>query len=431
MAKISEEYVPKFQAWNDEGKTYQEMADLFFTEEGIKTGESSVRRFFRRHGIDKNLDPAVEPEVERPSHLTARVARAFEGEQTPEDKLRDDLDHYKSRLKEAETVIKRYKEQESVESRLARHIEYAIEKNPYQQPLSRPAASSGKATAKPHQFLLCVSDAHYGEVVRPEEALGLKYDTDISRRRIEHVRDTAFRYQELRSEVYPIQKITIAVLGDMISGVIHEELEVTNEIVMVDQATEMAHILYNLYADCASRFPEVEMVIMPGNHPRMWRKPRHKQKFNNFEFLMGKMVEGMVGAASGDDPTLTVKVPRDLIYTHDIFDFRIGMTHGDGVMSNSFAGIPFYGLRQRREAIQALMSQLGLERLDMLLMGHFHQYVDWKGECDVVINPSIKGGDEFGLSTRYQAPEPMQLLMEWHPEHGRTATNYINLDHIS
>jgi predicted phosphodiesterase len=106
------------------------------------------------------------------------------------------------------------------------------------------------------------------------------------------------------------------------------------------------------------------------------------------------------------------------------------MTHGDGVMSNSFAGIPFYGMRNRREAIQALMSQMGQKRLDMLLMGHFHQYVDWKGECDIVINPSIKGGDEFGMSTRYQAPEAMQLLMEWHPEHGRTATNYINLDQI-
>lgn len=433
MAKIDSNYASKFRTWAEEGLSYQGMADKFLAEDGIKVDEATVRRFFRRHKLEKPLVQEVVPEEVRPdSSLTGRASRRLQDEQTVEDKLRDDLDHYKARVKEAETVIKRYKEQESVESRLARHIEHAIENNPYNQPLAKaPGSSGGKVTAKPHEFLLCVSDAHYGEVVRPEEALGLKYDTDIARRRIEHVRNTAFRFHELRSESYPVNKITIAVLGDMLSGIIHEELEVTNEIVMVDQATEMAHMLYNLYADCSERFPAVEMVVIPGNHPRLHKKPRHKQKFNNYEFMMGKMVEGMVKANAGDNAALTVKVPRDLAYVHTIFDYRIAMMHGDGVMSNSFAGIPFYGLRQRREAIQALMSTVGEERIDMLLMGHFHQYMDWKGECDVVINPSIKGGDEFGISTRLQAPEAMQLLMEWHPEHGRTATNYINLEHIT
>lgn len=428
-SKIDPSFIPKFQAWAQDGKTYQEMADLFLAEEGIQTSETAVRRFFSSHQLVKPSPSAVAKKQTKPSAVK-RAVRALAKEDTVEDTLRDELDHIKGELKTAQVVIKRYREQESVEQRLERHITHAIKNNPYDQPLQRPEAQKRKVSAQAHQFLLCVSDAHYGEVVKPEEALGLKYDTDIAARRIQHIRDTTFRYQELRSQAYPVSKIVIAVLGDMLSGIIHEELEVTNEIVMVDQATEVAHLLYNLYRDCAERFEEVEMVIMPGNHPRLHKKPRHKQKFNNYEFMMGKMVEGMVGALTGEDVGLKVSVPRDLIYVHNMFDFRVGLTHGDGVMSNSFAGIPFYGLRQRREAIQALMSQMAQERLDMLLMGHFHQYVDWKGECDIVINPSIKGGDEFGISTRYQAPEPMQLLMEWHPEHGRTATNYINLEHI-
>lgn len=421
--KIETKYVPKFQSWANDGKTYDEMVNLFAKATGIKTSETAVRRFFKANGLVKPTN------VSDPTTVS-RAVRALANEQTAEDRLQDERDHLKSQLKQAEVALKRYREQESFEQRLEDHITYAVENNPYTQPLSRPKETTGKAKAKAHEFLLCVSDAHYGEVVKPEEALGLKYDTEIATRRIQHVRDTTFRYLELRESVYPVNKITIAVLGDMLSGIIHEELEVTNEIVMVDQATEVAHLLYNLFSDAAARFDEVEMVIMPGNHPRLFKKPRHKQKFNNFEFLMGKMVQSIVNAVNPDNDKLKVIVPRDLIYVHPIFDYRIGMTHGDGVMSNSFAGIPFYGMRNRREAIQALMSQMGQKRLDMLLMGHFHQYVDWKGECDIVINPSIKGGDEFGMSTRYQAPEAMQLLMEWHPEHGRTATNYINLDQI-
>jgi hypothetical protein len=283
--KISTKYVPKFQSWANDGKTYPEMAVLFTKATGIEISEAAVRRFFNANGLVK---PALGT-VAQPSAVQ-RAVRALANEQTPEDRLQDERDHLKSQLKQAEVALKRYREQESFEKRLEDHITYAVENNPYTQPLSRPKAGSGKA--KGHEFLLCVSDAHYGEVVKPEEALGLKYDTDIATRRIQHVRDTAFRYLELRENSYPVNKITIAVLGDMLSGIIHEELEVTNEIVMVDQATEVSHLLYNLFSDAAARFDEVEMVIMPGNHPRLFKKPRHKQKFNNFEFLMGKMTAG-------------------------------------------------------------------------------------------------------------------------------------------
>lgn len=360
------------------------------------------------------------------STAAERAARSQAGKATVEDRLRDDLDDTKARLRQAEAVVKNYRDQERFEDRLERHIATSLRNNVYAQPLRRPKKASGRK-ARGHQFLLDVSDAHYGEVVRPDEALGLAYDTDVSRRRIEYVRDSTLRYKELRSSGYPVDKLTVAVLGDMISGVIHEELEVNNEIVMVDQCTEMAHILFNLGLDFAGEFAEVEMVIMPGNHPRLTKKPRHKAKFNNWEFMMGKMVQGMAEASKSG---LTVVVPRDLVYIHQIFGHRVAFTHGDGVKSNSFAGIPFYGLRNQREAVQALMSQLGLARVDMINMGHFHQYMDWRGECDIVINPSIKGGDEYGISTRLQAPEAGQLLMEWHPEHGRTATNYITLDQI-
>lgn len=432
MASNLEKYVPKLQELAGEGKTWVEMAQAVNDLENDPnfTTESSVRRLFRRKGLTR-AEVTVEEVPSLPSRPLDRAARAVEGEKTDEDRLRDELDAVKADLKQANTVIRKLNEKETVETRIERAISYAIENNPYDQPLKRPAPRDFEATARAHEFVLMMSDAHYGEQVWPEEAFGIKYDTDVARRRIEHMRDVTFRYADLRGEAYDVSKITVAVLGDMLSGYIHEELEVNNQLVMTDQAVDMAYILFNFLNDMAERFEKVDMVIMPGNHPRVKKQPNHKNKFNNWEFMMGKMVEGMLGAAvDGKDEDVRVIVPKNIVYIHDVFDKRIAMQHGDGVNSNSFAGIPFYGMRNRREGIQSLMSQVGQERVDMFMMGHFHQHLYWQGECDILINGSIKGGDEYGISTRLSVVPPIQVLTEWHPEHGLVGQNHITLGHI-
>ena len=423
-------HLSRLQDLANEGKTYQQMSDLLREEEGVQTSETSVRRAFRTHRLTKPPRPKRERKRPEPQTAIQRAARALEGEQTEEDRLLEKVDFYKSELKTAQNVIKRYRDRQGVEERIVRAINYALENSEYDQPLGRPVPRDIDPSARAHEFVLMMSDAHYGEWVNPDQAFGIEYNPDIGRRRIQHMRDVTFRYAELREKAYDVQKITVAVLGDMISGVIHEELEVNNEIVMADQVTEMAYLLFNFITDMASVFDAVDMVIIPGNHPRMEKKPRHKGKFNNFEFIMGKMVEGMVNASSDDREDVRVIVPRDLVYVHDVFDRRIGMMHGDGVKSNSFAGIPFYGLRNQREAVQALMSQVGESRIDMFMMGHWHQHLYWQGECDILINGSIKGGDEYGISTRLSAPDPVQVLTEWHPEHGLVGQSHITLTGI-
>jgi hypothetical protein len=408
--------------------------DLEGCDNRFSVSKASNKRFCSQDHGRKGRAKERASGTSGPSSHAERAARAQQGKATVEDRLRDDLDDARAALKQAQTVIKGYREQEKLEERVERMVSNALKESPYVPPLRKPKRPAKQARlSRGHEFLLDISDAHYGEVVDPEEALGIKYDTDIARRRIEYIRDATLKFKELAEAAYPVPKITVAVLGDMISGIIHEELAVTNEVTMVEQANDMAHILFNVFQDFSDAFDAVDMIIIPGNHPRINKKPNHKQKFNSWEFLMGKMVQGFVTVAGGNQKggAFNVYVPKGLFYVHPIFGYRIAFAHGDGVKSNSFAGIPFYGLRNQREAIQALLSMTGNKRVDMYNLGHFHQYVDWGGECDVVINPSIKGGDEYGISTRLSAPEPQQLLMEWHPEHGRTSTHYLDLGHIA
>jgi len=73
---------------------------------------------------------------------------------------------------------------------------------------------------------------------------------------------------------------------------------------------------------------------------------------------MGKFVQALAR------DTFNVIVPKDLVYQHEVFNQTIGLTHGDGVKAQAFAGIPWYSMKQRRDAFQSLMKSLGMPQLD-------------------------------------------------------------------
>jgi predicted phosphodiesterase len=143
--------------------------------------------------------------------------------------------------------------------------------------------------------------------------------------------------------------------------------------------------------------------------------------------MMGMMVKAIV------EPIKNVKVivPKDMIYIHEIAGHRVGMTHGDGYKSSSFAGIPFYGLAKKRAAFQEGLKSLGMPSVDMLVMGHFHQLLWWPGRgCDLVVNGSIKGPDEYAFDTMHAGDEAQQALITMNRKHGITSFERINLGSI-
>lgn len=281
----------------------------------------------------------------------------------------------------------------------------------------------------PQEFLAHISDAHYGEVVNPELTHGIAYNPEISLARLRYIGEKIQRYAELRP--YPISVLHLAVLGDMLSGDNHEDLDVTNASVMADQTFEMGQALYEMITSLArsGQFGEVRAYIVRGNHPRAHKVPRHKQPHASWEYLMAKQVQSAVRMTTGLTD-VTVEAPRSTRHIIDVAGYRVCLTHGDAVKAANFAGIPFYGLKARRDALQSMMRTLGLAQIDQISMGHFHQPIWWPGECSVCMNGAIKGADEYVMDTRYAATPAVQLLQEWHPVHKVTSVNHIDLDHV-
>lgn len=310
-----------------------------------------------------------------------------------------------------------------LEDRLFTEIQSYIKKHPA-KPVLRPVAKKApKATD--HEMVLMLSDTHFPEVVEPEEALGLQYNADICLRRLEYLRDTTIRYKDLRASAYHVQKLTVPVIGDMLSGDIHEELEITNQFPTSEALVRLAHAITDMGRGLAGEFPAVELIFMPGNHPRLKRKPYFKNKWNNWDYVLGHFVAALSGGA------FQVQVPKSLLYVQDVFSYKVGMMHGDGVKSASFAGIPWYGLKSRQDAIQSLLRHLDRPNIDYLLMGHYHRLLYWQGtDCDLIINGSVKGGDEFIIGSRHSSSDPVQGLLTLHPKHGLTDLSRINLSGV-
>ena len=80
----------------------------------------------------------------------------------------------------------------------------------------------------------------------------------------------------LRRQFVPLPKLVVPMLGDMISGDIHDELAITNVGNNLDQMIYGAHVIAQSLIRLAANFEEVFVPCVVGNHGRMTKKPPMK-----------------------------------------------------------------------------------------------------------------------------------------------------------
>lgn len=396
LAQVAREMV-------EAGETYQAIAD-HLTMNGVPTSEASVRRW-RKSGM-KDETPPDEVEVE----TSARI------------------EHLESELERSHREIQKLRKNQNRDVALGAAVVGAVKTyfdGGNRLTVGTFVSKAGDDTT-PQEFLAHISDLHYGEVVDPDLAMGLSYGPEVARRRMMYLRDKIIRYAELRP--YEIGTLHVAVLGDMVSGIQHADLETTNARGMMDQALDVADMLYQMIQDFTQHFPKVNVAVITGNHGRMHKDTRHKKRYENWDYLSGRVLETM--CSMGLDNRVAVTVPRGSRHIMDVCGRRVAIMHGDGVKAQNFAGIPWYSLKTKRDAMQSLLRSLDLPAVDQISMGHFHVPAWMPGECSVLMNGSVKGGDEFVMDTRLNYTPPVQLLQEWHPKFGVTAVDHIELGHI-
>ena len=265
-----------------------------------------------------------------------------------------------------------------------------------------------------------VSDVHVGEVVLAKETNYLgEYNSDLFKQRLHIWTDKVVELVALRRQQSNVPNLSIFMLGDIVSGDIHDELSNTNDIAIVDQVILAAHSMSSAILTLCQHFEEIDISGVVGNHGRMNKKPYYKGKQRlNWDYLIYQIMAMMLAKQT----SVSFHIPDSFWTIRDVLGTRFLLIHGDGGPSG-FAGIPYYGVER---VYLRLRDLVGREiNFDRVVMGHYHDPIDterWH------INGSFKGADEYSIGRLYKGSRPSQTLMYVHPNHGVIGNERIYLD---
>ncbi len=371
-----------------------------------QTGIATVKRWWKTHG----LPPSPRSDYHKGVHKAA-----------PGDPV-NETEILRQRLSELEKHARRERREEVADERIWQRLIAAIETA---EPTYAPTVERKPKTKDAHEFVALFSDTHASEVVSEEETLGLNaYDWTIMQARMRRYQESVLSHVEHFDG--EISTLHVPMLGDMLSGDIHQELAITNDRPTAEAVVDFAYDAAEWLRGFANEYPwQIKVYGVPGNHPRATQKPQAKQAHNNADWLTYKMIE----ARLRDDPRFTFQIGKGGFNIAEIAGKRCLLMHGDGIRS-SMPGVPWGGVTKRVTTLEQQFSRAN-QPLDYLFMGHFHAPAALPGiGIQPFLNGSVKGPDEYSLKQFGHGHAASQRLLAFHPGRGVVAMFWIDLQEV-
>jgi hypothetical protein len=278
---------------------------------------------------------------------------------------------------------------------------------------------AGDVTGVP---ILFASDWHWGETVDPKQIGGVnKFDMEIGHRRAERLITRAIDlcFNHLSTPRYP--GIVFALGGDMVSGSIHEELEITNQKPIMPVVVDLIGVLIKCIDRLADAFGQVFVPCVTGNHGRNHKKPRAKDRvYDNFDWLIYQLLAKHFES----DARVSFLIPDGSDCSFAVYNHRYLLTHGDQFRGGDgmigMLGPVTRGDMKKR----ARNAQIDLE-YDTMMIGHWHQL---HMGTRTIVNGSLKGYDEYAASNNFGFEIPQQALWITHPTEGISFRMEVHLE---
>ena len=273
------------------------------------------------------------------------------------------------------------------------------------------------------------SDWHWGETVDIRETGGLNaFNRTIAEHRVSQLVRGTIHVLRRYAGAHPVfPGIWVLLGGDMVSGLIHEELVATNWGNIADQAFECAAAITGGLLALADEFGQVNVVGVVGNHGRTTRKPNAKgRSLDSYDRSIYLSIQRHLA----NDPRLTIVIPDDTDYLFEVYGHRFLLTHGDSLGVNGGDGIIGALGPIARGAVKLRNSEGQVRRdFDTLVMGHWHQYIPRGDALGAIVNGTLKGYDEYArIFLRARFARPCQALWIVSPKHGIAAQWAVNVD---
>ena len=398
------------------GVTWTGLAKWIEKQFGIKVHRTTIQRWHDKEAWEQEEEPLLNPDdLGERIKLDKKVAT-----------YKSEADFYKKLYSQA--IKNSAKKEIIVDSihKLAPSFE-AVPTIKYKSPEGNFVGKHAQTVVAP------LSDTHIGESVNSDQMVDLNtYDFNIFNRRLYGWASQLLNLVSYRRNIAKVDDLIVPMLGDMISGDIHEELARSNISNCMEQMIRGANLIAQALMFLAPHFKNILVPCVVGNHGRMTRKPPMKDKYMDWDYMMYQWV----ATFCKNQENITFEIPKSFIHVFSIYDNRILIMHGDSVSgagSNTSITRAITNLRGVLQYKKNLKAELGIQDeivyFDSAMIGHFHRIDEIDiGTGELHICGTMKGPDEFALQRLHAATKPKQLVTYWHPQYGYIGKEVIYLN---
>jgi len=275
---------------------------------------------------------------------------------------------------------------------------------------------SPKTAGAPGVPTLQLSDFHWGERVDKRQMGGMnEFNLTIAHKRLKSTVDSCVRLARIVSPEMEYPGIVAQLLGDMISGNIHDELQATNELNTMPTVLDLYRHLVPTLTTLADVFGRVFVPCVGGNHGRDTKKTWAKDRnHTSFDWLLYQFLAEHF-AATGDS-RVVFYIPDGADGVYRAYNTRYLITHGDQFRAGDSIIGPVGPLMRGEQKKSAAYSAVN-EPYDIMCFGHWHTRYLWaRGRG----NGTLKGYDEYAKQNNFRPEPPSQNFWITHPDHGIT-----------
>jgi len=310
--------------------------------------------------------------------------------------------------KSAKETDKKYKKLMAEVERLRKEISAYEKVEPTNSFSIKPKLSkkNGEATV-----VVLASDWHIEERVDPDAINGLnKHNLAIARKRAVEFFQNALRLTQILGKDVEINTMVLALLGDFITGDIHEELLETSEIEPTRAIIEAQRLIVSGIEFLLAN-SKLDLVIPchSGNHARTTRESRHATEAgHSLEYVMYHMMADHFR----NEKRVKFIIPRSYHSFVRVYGEVIRFHHGHNLRYGGGVGgltIP----------VNKAIAQWNKSRKDVTLdcFGHWHQRFDGG---NFLCNGSNIGFNAYGVSIKASYEKPSQTLFLIDKKRGKT-----------
>ena len=317
-------------------------------------------------------------------------------------------DRVKLATKAEESALKlKYAEALKHIERLEQMNEAAFSLPPVQPCLIEPKFGQGTNEGT---VVVLASDWHAEEEVNPLRLNNLnEFNLEIARERIERFFQVSVRLTRLLQQDITIQHMVMGLLGDFISGDIHEEVA---EVCLLPPMEAIVFVQDLMAGGIEFMLNHTKLTFRfqchVGNHGRTTKTSRFAtENGHSLEYLLYRHL----AAHFRNEPRVSFEIAGGPHSYVDIYGKRIRFQHGHMVKYNGGVGgitIPV------NKAIGEWNKGI---RADLDCFGHFHQLVDGN---NFICNGPLVGYNSFALSIKAPYDKPKQSLFLMDKKRGRT-----------